>query len=256
MFELYKSIKKFVFNLYTGKLDGYRAGRAKKLVQMIYSIIRSKSCNLSKIASKIKGLQKFASKIKGVKCWLMHPKNTYDEHYEVFAKALLEAISRQGELIFAIDGSVMGEGCICLMVSVLFNGRALPICWISRVGKKGHFPEQMHVDLLEQLSALIADNTQVTILGDGEFDGCDIQALCELNDWKYVLRTAKDILLENQQGEQFQLKDMDLAGQFCLFFTDLYFTAKRYGLVNVGFYHHEKYEDPIFLVTNMDEAQD
>ena len=122
MFELYKSIKKFVLNLYGGKLDVYRAGRAKKLVQMIYGIIRSKSCNLSKIASKIKGLQKFASKIKGVKRWLMHSKNTYDEHYELFVKALLEALSRQSELVFAIDGSLMGKGCICLTISVLFNG--------------------------------------------------------------------------------------------------------------------------------------
>ena len=77
-------------------------------------------------------------------------------------------------------------------------------------------------------------------------DGCGVQELCEANNWKYVLRTAKDVLLETQDGEPFQLKNMDLAGQFCMFFTKLFFTAKRYGLVNVGFYHHKDYEDSIF----------
>jgi len=128
MFELYKSIKKFVFNLYDNRLSGHSATRANKLVNIIYGILRGGSCNLSRIASKIRGITKFSSKVKGVKRWIMSPHNSYDVHYEAFAEALLEALSRQRELVFAIDGSVMGDGCITLMVSVIYNGRALPIC--------------------------------------------------------------------------------------------------------------------------------
>lgn len=256
MLELYKSIKKFVFNLYGNRLSGHSATRANKLVNIIYGILRSGSCNLSKIASKIRGLIKFSSKVKGVKRWIMSPHNSYDVHYEAFVKALLEALSRQRELVFAIDGSVMGDGCITLMISVIYNGRALPICWITRKGKKGHFPEEMHVNLLKKLSTVVPKDAEVVLLGDGEFDGCDLQGFCKQKAWKYALRTAKDTLLENKNGDIFQLKNMDLGGEFCHFFTEVLFTGKRYGPVNAVYYHDKKHEDPIYLVTNFSEALD
>ena len=129
MLELYKSIKKFVFNLYGNRLSGHLATRANKLVNIIYGILRSGACNLSKIASKIRGFLKFPSKIKSIKRWIISPHNSYDVHYQAFAKALLEGLSRQRELVFAIDGSVMGDGCI---TRLLWNRIGRPqLNWIE-----------------------------------------------------------------------------------------------------------------------------
>jgi hypothetical protein len=41
------------------------------------------------------------------------------------------------------------------MVSVIYKGRALPLLWITRKGKKGHFPENMHIDLIQAVQEII-----------------------------------------------------------------------------------------------------
>jgi len=114
----------------------------------------------------------------------------------------------------------------------------------------------MHVDLLKKLSKVAPKDAEVVLLGDGEFDGCDLQGYCRHKGWKYALRTAKDTLLENENGGIFQLKNMDLGEYFCYFFTQVLFTAKRYGPVNVLYFHDKNYEDPIYLATNFSEALD
>jgi hypothetical protein len=38
---------------------------------------------------------------------------------------------------------------------VVSKGRALPLCWLVRHGKKGHVPEDLHITLLEQVQAVI-----------------------------------------------------------------------------------------------------
>ena len=78
-------------------------------------------------------------------------------------------------LVLVIDGSVVGRGCVALMVHVIYKGRALPLCWLVRQGKKGHFPESLHIALVKQIQELIPKGAAVVLLGDGEFDGTDLQ---------------------------------------------------------------------------------
>jgi hypothetical protein len=33
----------------------------------------------------------------------------------------------------------LGRGCLALMLSVVYHGRALPLCWVVVKGKKGTF---------------------------------------------------------------------------------------------------------------------
>jgi hypothetical protein len=45
------------------------------------------------------------------------------------------------------------------VLHVVYKGRALPLVWQVRKGKKGHFPEAMHLALVAQLHALISGGT-------------------------------------------------------------------------------------------------
>ncbi len=68
-----------------------------------------------------------------------------------------------------MDGSVAGRGCNALMIHVIYKGRALPLAWRVRQGPKGHFPEDLHIALVELISGLVPEGAQVVLLGDGEF---------------------------------------------------------------------------------------
>ena len=85
-----------------------------------------------------------------------------------------------GPLVLAMDGSIVGRGCMTLMVSVVYKQRALPVAWIVAKRRKGHFPETVHLELMRKVQGLIPDGARVVLLGDGEFDGVDLQALVRL----------------------------------------------------------------------------
>jgi hypothetical protein len=37
------------------------------------------------------------------------------------------------------------------MIHVVYKGRALPLAWLVRRGKKGHFPEDLHLAVVQQV---------------------------------------------------------------------------------------------------------
>ena len=61
------------------------------------------------------------------------------------------------------DGRVVGRGCVALMIHVISQGGALPLAWRVRQGPKGHFPEALHIAIVEQL-----DGKTVELNGKGQ----------------------------------------------------------------------------------------
>jgi hypothetical protein len=60
-------------------------------------------------------------------------------------------------------------------------------------GKKGHFPEALHIALVEQGQELIPPGAQVVVLGDGAFDGIGLQRTLHEAGWTYVCRTGSSV---------------------------------------------------------------
>ena len=103
-----------------------------------------------------------------MKRWLLNEHVDYQTYYLPFVEPLLKALSVSGELVFSIDGSVVGKGCMALMFSVIYRGKAIPIVWKVYQVKKGHLPEQEHRQLLDRLSTLVPQDCRIVIVGDGE----------------------------------------------------------------------------------------
>jgi hypothetical protein len=81
------------------------------------------------------------------------------------------------------------------MLHVLYKGRALPVAWLVRHGKKGPFPADLHIALVAQVQALIPTGARVVVLGDGACDGTRLQHTVQAYRWSYVVRTGSHIPL-------------------------------------------------------------
>lgn len=149
---------------------------------------------------------------------------------------------------------MVGKGCMCLMFSVVYKGRAIPLIWKVVKKKKGHFKETEHLNLLIKLRSLLPQNVKVTILGDGEFDNIEWQQKIQFYGWQYVLRTANNTILENNEGEKYSPKQVAIQRGESLFIEDLRFSNEKYGPVNMLFWHGKHYDNPLFLVTNIDDG--
>ena len=183
--------------------------------------------------------------------WLKHSGHTHECWFLPVAKALLATLACQ-PLQLVMDGSVVGRGCLALMVSVVYHGRALPLVWLVIKAKKGHFPQDTHCALLAQVQALLPPAAHVTFLGDGAFDGCELQAALRQLHWHYSCRTASNICI---RAADFAFHVADLApkrGEL-LAVEPAWMTAERYGPVAILAIWEDAYAEPLYLVTNMED---
>lgn len=156
-----------------------------------------------------------------------------------------------------MDGSIVGRGCVALMLHVLYQGRALPRCWQVRKGNKGHFPESLPIALVEQGQELIPEGVPVALLGDGEFDGISLQQTLAEANWSYVCRTGIPMTATGQ-GETFRLDTIGtcLKPGTLVALSEVLFTAEAYGPIMLLCCWAKGYKDPLYLVTNLTSAEE
>lgn len=247
----YRHIQKSLLQLYPQKcLNGHQVRHLNTLTAMISGIVQGKSCHLEKIARKIPEKAQVESRVKRFSRVLKHEAITPDLFFLPFIQPLLVGLAASGLITLAIDGSEVGRNCIALMVSVIYRKRAIPIAWVVKKGCKGHLSEDVHLELLDEVSRILPTGCQVVFLGDGEFDGIDLQAALAKLGWEYVLRTAKNAIVFDDQDE-FSLKEVGITRGELLEIADIELTRNRYGPVTVLIWWDKAYDKPIYLVTNM-----
>src|SRR5512136_2791720 len=191
--RVHRAIKKAIWQLYPNKPQGNLARHLATLVCLVSGIVLSKSCQLPKIASKVPGDIHPDSRTKQFSRWVNNEAVTVDLYFLPFVEPLLVSLAAIRPLVLVMDGSAVARGCVTLMVSVLYAGRALPLTWLVIAGEKGHFPAETHVALLREVHTRIPVGATVILLGDGEFDSPELQTEATRYGWDYVCRTAKNI---------------------------------------------------------------
>jgi hypothetical protein len=253
-FSRYEAVRDALKQFYPSEPSGNLARHLNTLAWMISGIVGSKRSNYPAIASKAPDGNKPVSREKRFSRWVNNERVDYETYFAPFVVALLHSLVSE-VLVLAIDGSEVGRGCVALMVSVIYQGRALPLGWIVVKGSKGHFPEESHVELVEQVAELIPQEADVIFLGDGEFDGISLQKTVASYAWAYVCRTAKDIVLTDQ-GDEFNCQELGLRPGDLISIPDVTFSREQYGPVQVVAWWTKEYKKPIFLVTNLELAEE
>ena len=255
----FQSIRNTLNKLYPVIPKGNVARQLNTLAGMISGIVCSNRCNLPEIAKKVPDGRKPESRVKRFSRWINNEHIEKDLYFLPFAQALLQKLAFQRSvLVLAMDGSTAGRECLVLIVNVIYKKRALPLAWIVVKGKKGHFPEETHVRLIEQVQKLIPDGMHVVFLGDGEFDGVDLQKTVNQWGWYYVCRTAKNIKFYLEDTE-YDCEHLAAHIQSCGYVKAphvLFTQEKKYGPVHLICWWGKGYKEPLYLVTNMDSAEE
>ena len=173
-----------------------------------------------------------------------------------YAEILLAHLALE-TLVLVMDGSVVGRNCTALMIHVIYKGRALPLAWRVRQGPKGHFPEDLHIALVELIRACLPEGTQVVLLGDGECDGTTLPATRNAAGWCSVCRTAQSTVA-TWAGETFRLDTLGACSKpgTLIALKEVKMTRDAYGPVMVLSCWAKGYQEPLYLVSNMDAAEE
>lgn len=253
-YRRYQVVKQALKQFYPNEPSGNLARHLNTMAWMVSGIVGSKRTSYSEIAKKAPNGTKPTSRAKRFSRWVNNERVDFETYFAPYAVGLLLSLL-DGPLVLVIDGSEVGRGCLALLVSVVFKGRALPLGWIVVQGKKGHFPEEAHVNLVEQVAELVPKEAEVIFLGDGEFDGIILQETVANKNWKYVCRTAKNTVLTAAE-EEFSFQDLGIEPGNIISIPEVAFTREQYGSVQVIAWWAKGNKKPIFLVTNMELAEE
>jgi hypothetical protein len=253
--KVYRAVHQGIIKALGFDVKGNQARHLNVMVGFICGIVQSGEVKLSEVASEIPKSGQEESKIMQLRRWLKNESIDVDLYYLPYIKKILKALARQ-TIVLIIDGSTTASGCVTLMVSVLYKGRAIPVLWVTRKGKKGHFPETMHIELIRAVQSLIPIGADVICLGDGEFDGSEWLNTIRGFGWNYVCRTSKDAALY-EEGERFRLPEVcpERGGQ-PVYIEGLEFTDKRSAIVNAVAWWGISHKNPIFWVTSFKTADE
>lgn len=243
--SLYKSTMDFLISQSPIKAQGNHLRRLQTLCGMVCSCIKSKKSTLEGISSAT-DQSNSESALKQAKRWLDSKWSDWESFFAPYIIGLVQKAMSKGEIILVIDGSETAGNCVTLMLSFIWGNYAIPLAWLTREGNKGHFPEQMHLELLRQVHPLFASAQRVVLLGDGEFDGSKLRAWCNSNAWEFVLRTSKDHLVDYGDEIAPLSKLSPARGHQFAFLEDA--TKGDHAIIWQGKGH----SDPIYLLTNMD----
>jgi hypothetical protein len=234
--------------IYPQRLTGRMMQKLNVLAMFISGIVGSGSTQGRQVAKKVPTGAKVESRIKQLSRWYQNEANRYEIYYLPFIESLLAHLAGL-PLVISMDGSEVGRGCMTMMVSLIYQKRAIPLLWTVLDRPKGHLSAQAHIALLERLRALLPAETQVILLGDGEFDSLELQSYLTRQQWQYVCRTAKDtwVCIE---GQWCQLDDCAMP-DLCLGLQGVGFSEQAYGPVTVVIGWDKAYRQPIFLVSNL-----
>ena len=252
----YRAIRQALRQCYPGEMSGRMAQHVTTLAAFISGIVGSKSSQLPSIATKIADQAKPESRVKRLSRWLDNEQIKEEIYFLPYAETLLNCLALETG-VWVMDGSGVGRGCCALMIHVIYKGRALPLAWVVRQCPKGHAPEALHIALVELVRALVAAGTEVVSLGDGEFDGTDLQKTMNESGWFYACRTAKGTVA-TWEGLKFHL---DLLGGSIkpgrlIELKEVQFTGAAYGPVMVFCCWAKGEAEPLYLVSNMSVAEE
>ncbi len=248
--RILSALKKSLSPLFP-KMSGHQASHFGTLLHMVTGMVGSKHCHLPKISGKSASDIKQESQIKKLKRWLSNKSIHGDVFYLPFLERLLPILINERVQII-LDGSVMGRDSACLMASLVYKNRSIPLVWLMAEGRKGHFCEDYHIELLGMLKSILPDNIEITLIGDGEFNGIDFLETIEDYGWYFVVRTAKNSTF-SQRGIPFQPPKQLSSGESRLS-PNLQFTNELYGPVRLMTWKPDGNNEILYLISNCQTA--
>jgi hypothetical protein len=253
-FQTYRTIKRTLAHTLHTRRNSHQEQHLNTLALLICGIVGAQHVQFAPIAdhAPIRG-QKNESLITRFRRFVKHDDITLEAVWLPFARAVLAGLAA-APLTILLDGTTAGRGCMVLMASVVYQGRAIPLLWTVVKGKKGHLPQHVHCALIRQLREVMPTQATVLVLGDGEFDGTELQAAIRATKWDYACRTASNITIY-AADRVFTVGDLPLQRGAAVAIADVEMTGARYGPILLIGVWEEAHDEPIYLITSLTDAQ-
>ena len=104
--------------------------RLNTLAGMVTGIFLGKSCQVPTLAAKAPDDTLAETRSKRFSRWIQNETVTTEMYFLPFIQALLTTLGQSRPLVFIMDGTEVGRGCLAFVISVVYSHRSLPIVFL------------------------------------------------------------------------------------------------------------------------------
>ncbi|GHT95933.1 hypothetical protein FACS1894122_13870 [Alphaproteobacteria bacterium] len=153
---------------------------------------------------------------------------------------IVTLLSRNGQtVVLMMDQSNIKDDLQCLMISMRFGKRAIPILW-KVVKTKGNIGFEDQKELLDKVKEAIPSWVEVLLSADRFYGTKSFVEWCQKNDWHYRVRLKGNLIFQHEGGEitAAEVGKMDGSRVIGARFNDSDIST------NIGFLHEEGHPEP------------
>ena len=251
--SLYSILHGQLLPLTGGLLDSQLAN----LVRLMEGLYESRSVHLSRIASNLTARATNGSVVAQLNRFLGNSKVNVRAVYEPIVRELLRQAADAGRVIVIMDSTKVGFSAQLVMVSLAYQGRALPLIWTWLPYPRGHSLTATQVELLATLRRWMPAQAKVAFVGDTEFGRCWLQEELDYWGWQYALRQSSANRIWRSQDKGFvSLDQIELRGQGVQWFPYSLLTEENSFPTHVLGYWADGQDTPWWLATKLDTPEE
>jgi hypothetical protein len=243
--RLYRTVSDVIVQTMSHLCDTQR----ENLSWLIAGMFLARHVQLAKVAGRRPGRAQQTSKARQLRRWLANGAIDVRCCYRPFAASVLGRCAG-GRVRLLIDTLELPGRRQVLMIALAYRRRSIPLIWEVR-RRKGVHNAEMVCALLEALRPWLPDDTEIVLIGDGEFHSVDIMDYVKALGWHYRLRLHSDTQIRLPSGEWVALQDIELAEGQRRYLQDVYITKNKcYGPVNLALWWQPGEDTPWYIATD------
>jgi hypothetical protein len=178
--------------------------------------------------------------------------------FPLIQEIITRHVAKGKQLIIALDRTQWKENNI-LMVSAIYQKRALPIFWMV-LDKKGASNLREQQIVLRPVIKLFKTH-QLVVIGDREFHSIELARWLHRQKVKFVFRQKQDTTFRQNRQKFKSLSQVEIYPGMKQFLTNITLTQKKgFGRFNLAIYWKRKYkgkqeQSPWYLLTNLPDCE-
>lgn len=231
-------------------LPGERITRVRNLAFLMTGLHLSASIHLPKIASRGPMEGQIPSLVNRLRRFLDNPRVKVDEYYRQVASRLLQAVSAARARL-VIDCTPLGSNHQLMMVALAYRRRTLPLGWQVMEGKKGVSSARTQIRLLQRIAGCIPPDTEVIVIGDGEFHAVKLMRWIRLQGWHLRLRLPSDTYIWLKEEGWVKLANLPIQPGQRQYYPWIRVTKEHnYGWLHLAITWDEGEDEPWYIITD------
>jgi len=222
------------------------------LVRLMEGLFNGKSVHLSRIANNLASYAQNLSIVRQLDRFLDNELVDVRGVYEPIARELLRKAAAVGRVVLILDSTKVGFSRQMMMVSLAYQGRALPLIWTWLDYPKGHSLTATQIELLSILQTWLPVGAEVALVGDTEFGRCWLLEELKYWGWQFALRQSSHNKVWRKQDKGFlRLDQIPLRGLGVQWFPHTLLTEDNSLPTHLLGYWAEGQDEPWWLATNL-----